>query len=130
MPMNILIVDDSSVMRQMILKVLGMTGLEIGEVYQAADGRAGLAALAEHWIDLVFADINMPVMKGEEMIDKMREDPATRDTPVVVVSTEASRPRIHRLEGGGIRFVRKPFTPETMRRIIEELVGVHDEKQA
>ena len=90
MAINILIVDDSAVMRAMILKSLRMTGLDIGETFQAGNGQEGLEALNDNWIDVVIADINMPVMNGEEMIDHMRENPATADIPIVVISTEGS----------------------------------------
>ena len=124
MTMNVLIVDDSGVMRAMILKTLRMTGLPLGEVHQAGNGEEGLAVLDAHWIDLVIADINMPVMNGEEMIDRMQANPATRDTPTVVVSTEGSETRIERLTHKGVRFVHKPFTPETIRDTIVEITGL------
>jgi len=60
MALNVLIVDDSVVMRTMVLKVLRMSGVPLGEVHQAANGQEGLAALDGNWIDLVLADINMP----------------------------------------------------------------------
>ena len=71
MAVNVLVVDDSGVMRSMIIKAIRLSGLQLGEVHQAANGREGLEALHQHWIDLVIADINMPVMNGEEMIDRM-----------------------------------------------------------
>jgi two-component system chemotaxis response regulator CheY len=128
MTMNVLIVDDSGVMRAMIIKTLRMTGLPLGDIHQAGNGEEGLAALEEHWIDLVIADINMPVMNGEEMIDRMQANPATRNTPTVVVSTEGSETRIDRLTHKGVRFVHKPFTPETIRDTICEITGLETEQ--
>ncbi len=128
MPLNVLVVDDSAVMRQMIIKTLNLSGLPIGEVNEAANGREGLDALNEHWIDLVLVDINMPVMNGEEMIERMRENPDMRDLPVMVVSTEGSRTRIERLEQKGIKFIHKPFTPETVRGVAKEITGINDEQ--
>jgi len=124
MTMNVLIVDDSGVMRAMIQKTLRMTGLPLGEIHQAGNGQEGLAALEAHWIDLVIADINMPVMNGEEMIDRMQANPATCNTPTVVVSTEGSQTRIERLAHKGVRFIHKPFTPETIRDTICALTGL------
>lgn len=122
MGMNILVVDDSSVMRQMIIKALNMSGLPLGEIHQAGNGREGLDALEQHWIDLVILDINMPVMNGEEMMNEMKKTPAHRDIPVVVVSTEGSATRIQRMQGMGARFVHKPFTPELIRDSIQSLL--------
>ena len=128
MAMNVLIVDDSGVMRAMILKTLRMTGLPLGEIHQAGNGQEGLAVLDAQWIDLVIADINMPVMNGEEMIERMQANPATRDTPTVVVSTEGSETRIQRLADKGVRFIHKPFTPEAIRDTICELTGLEKDQ--
>jgi two-component system chemotaxis response regulator CheY len=98
MPLNVLIVDDSSVMRAMIIKTIRMSGLDLGDVYQAANGKEGLDAARENWIDLVVADINMPVMNGEEMIDQMKADPELSALPTIVISTEGSATRIQRLK--------------------------------
>jgi two-component system, chemotaxis family, chemotaxis protein CheY len=122
MAINILIVDDSAVMRAMILKSLRMTGLEIGETFQAGNGQEGLEALDDNWIDVVIADINMPVMNGEEMIDHMRESPATADIPIVVISTEGSEARLDRLREKGAAFIHKPFTPETIRDTMQAML--------
>jgi two-component system, chemotaxis family, chemotaxis protein CheY len=127
MSLNVLVVDDSAVMRSMVLKTLQVAGLELGEMHQASNGQEGLKVLAEHWIDLVFVDINMPVMNGEEMLQALRAQPETRDLPVVVISTEGSRTRIERLEQQGARFVHKPFTPTLVRDLIQQMTGVHHE---
>jgi two-component system chemotaxis response regulator CheY len=123
MSLNILVVDDSSVMRAMIVKTMRMSGLPIGDVFQAGNGEEGLAALQSHWVDLVIADINMPVMNGEEMIGRMRANPESRDIPTLVVSTEGSETRIERLRGLGAEFIHKPFTPEIIRDAILALTG-------
>ena len=124
MALNILVVDDSTVMRKMIIKTMGMCGLPIGEIKQAANGREGLEELGKNWIDIVILDINMPVMNGEEMIDEMQQDSQIKDIPVVVISTEGSSTRIDRLKEKGARFIQKPFTPEIIRDTIYEVTGV------
>jgi len=124
MPLNVLIVDDSSVMRAMIVKTIRMSGLDLGEVYQAGNGQEGLDAARDNWVDLVVADINMPVMNGEEMIDHMKADPELADLPTIVISTEGSATRIERLESKGVKFIHKPFTPELIRDSIHALTGI------
>ena len=124
MALNILVVDDSAVMRKMIIKTMGMCGLPIGEIKQAANGREGLEELYKNWIDIVILDINMPVMNGEEMIDEMQQDPEIKDIPVVVISTEGSSTRIDRLKERGAMFIQKPFTPEMIRDTIYEVTGI------
>jgi two-component system chemotaxis response regulator CheY len=123
MAVNILVVDDSGVMRSMIAKTIKLSGLVLGEIQQAANGQEGLEALSQHWIDLVIVDINMPVMNGEEMIDKMLEQPELKDIPIVVISTEGSQTRVERLQDKGARFIHKPFTPEAVRDTVKELLG-------
>jgi len=123
MAVNVLIVDDSGVMRSMIRKAIELSGLAIGEVHQAENGREGLKILDAFWIDLVLVDINMPVMNGEEMIAAMRAREEFRAIPTVVVSTEGSRTRIDRLEKAGARFIHKPFSPEKLRDTLKDLLG-------
>ena len=100
MPINVLVVDDSGVMRSMIIKSIRMSGLVLGDVYEAANGQEGLEKLKSNPVDLVVADINMPVMDGEEMIDRMKADSDTLAIPVVVISTEGSEERQERLMSG------------------------------
>ncbi len=123
MAVNVLVVDDSGVMRSMIVKTLRLSGLQVGEIHEAPNGQEGLNSLGAHWIDLVIVDINMPVMNGEEMIDQMRENSEYNDTPVVVVSTEGSEIRVARLMEKGVQFIHKPFTPEQLRDTLKDLLG-------
>ena len=123
MAINVLIVDDSAVMRAMILKTMRMSVLPLGEIHQASNGQEGLAALEENWIDLVLLDINMPVMNGEEMMESMQKNPDLREIPTIVISTEGSETRIKRLQAKGARFIRKPFSPEIIRDTVKELLG-------
>ena len=123
MSINVLVVDDSAVMRAMILKSMRMSGLPLGEINQAGDGREGIDALGQNWVDLVVVDINMPVMNGEQMIDEMKGNPETRDIPIVVISTEGSEERQERLRLKGASFIRKPFSPEEIRDTVKALMG-------
>jgi two-component system chemotaxis response regulator CheY len=127
MAINVLVVDDSTVVRAMILKTLRACGLDIGEAHEAVNGQAGLEQLSGHWIDLAFVDINMPVMNGEEMINRVRQNPLWADLPIIVVSTEGSETRIERLQAKGAHFVHKPFNPETVRDTVNNILGgVHE----
>ena len=127
MVFNILVVDDSAVMRAMIIKTLKMSGAPVGEVYQAGNGKEALEVLQENWVDLALVDINMPVMNGEELIERVRENDETRDLAIIVVSTESSETRIQKILGKGAKFVHKPFTPEILRETIISVTGVNDE---
>ena len=124
MAFNVLVVDDSAVMRAMITRVVRMCGVPLGEFFEAANGEEGLRAVRDCWIDLVLLDVNMPVMDGEEMLRRLRADPETATLPVIVVSTESSETRVHALEALGVAFVHKPFAPETLRDTILRVTGV------
>ena len=130
MAFNILVVDDSAVMRTMIVRTLNMTGVPIGEIHQAGNGQEALEVLDAEWIDLALVDINMPLMNGEELIERVRENPLTRDLSIIVVSTESSEARIEYIKGHGAEFVHKPFTAEALRQTILGVTGVSDEHNA
>jgi len=124
MALNIMIVDDSPVMRIFLRKVVQLTGLPVGDFCEAGDGEAALKALRERWIDLVLTDINMPRMNGEEFVRHLESDKLLRDIPVIVVSTDASRERIDRMIKLGARgYISKPFLPETLRDEVEKVLG-------
>ena len=101
MSLNVLIVDDSSVMRSVVKKVLNVSGFELGEVYDAADGQQALEKLDEHWIDVVLTDINMPVMDGFELLRRIKADDALKSIPVVIISTEVRDEKIEEILGLG-----------------------------
>jgi len=122
MALNILVVDDSAVMRSMIIKTLGMSGVETGDIYQADNGKKGLEILDLNWIDLLFIDINMPVMDGMQMLKQVRENPTTYDLPVLIISTESNENRIKEINEKRAGFVHKPFTPEKLKEKIDEMI--------
>ena len=124
MAYNILIVDDSETVRAVVAKAIEMSGVAVKALLTAANGQEALDILGKEWIDLVFADINMPVMGGVEMVKRMKADSDTKDIPVVIVSTEGSATRIKGLMDSGVRaFLRKPFTPESLKSTIDDIMG-------
>jgi len=129
MSFNILIVDDSRTIRSVIKKTLLIAGVPTGELFEASNGLEGLQIMKNNWVDLCFADINMPVMNGIEMIEKMLEDHMLEKLPVVIVSTEGSKTRIEELFRKGVRaYLRKPITPEIVRNVVKEVLGDYDAK--
>lgn len=124
MAINILVVDDSAVMRSMILKTIHLSGLDIGDIHEAENGQEGLKVLHDHWIDLAFIDVNMPVMDGMEMLNSIRENPETRNIPVLIVSTESNEDRIKEIDQQNAGFVHKPFTPEDLKLKTLEMLGI------
>src|SRR5512133_2434510 len=129
MALNVLVVDDSAVMRAIVIKTLHLSGVGLGQIYEAKDGEEALRVLDENWVDLALIDINMPVLDGMDLIDRVRQNPETSDLSIIVVSTESSETRIENVQRKGVAFVHKPFTPETLRQAILRATGVIDERQ-
>ncbi len=123
MALNVLIVDDSAVMRLMIAKTLRLCGMPLGEVEQAGNGLEGLEKLEGGRFDLILVDNDMPRMGGEAMIEKVRENEGTAAIPVIVVSTDGSAAGIEMMKRRGAWFVQKPFSPEILRDRIVEVLG-------
>jgi two-component system chemotaxis response regulator CheY len=125
MALNILVVDDSSTVRAVIRKTLELAEVPVSTLYEASNGREALDLIAENWVDLIFADINMPVMGGIEMIDKLNEDGILKSVPVVIISTEGSATRIEQLKQKGVSaYLRKPFTPEHLKQVVDDVLRV------
>jgi two-component system chemotaxis response regulator CheY len=125
MAFNILLVDDSLTVRAVIAKALKLAEVEIGQLFEAGNGAEALEVLDKEWVDLVFADISMPVMDGEEFVARLNETGAIKDLPVVVVSSAGSDGRIQRLKELGVRdYIHKPFTPEQIREVVDKVMGV------
>lgn len=123
MSYNILIVDDSKIIRSIVKKTISMAGLEVGELHEAGQGLEALECLNKNWIDIVFADINMPEMNGVELVKKMSEDNMLLSIPVVIVSSERSPERIEELKKHGIRaFIKKPFNPENFKSVVDDVL--------
>lgn len=123
MAYNVLIVDDSSFMRTMIIRNLKLCGLDLGAIHEAANGEEGLKVLSGKSIDFALVDIHMPVMNGEEMLEKARKDPATVNLPIIFVSSDSSSSRIELLLQKGAAFIHKPFNPEALRETILTITG-------
>jgi two-component system, chemotaxis family, chemotaxis protein CheY len=123
--LRVLVVDDSTVMRRMVVKSLEMGGLPVAQVFEADGGLRALEILNEHWVDLVLCDINMPNMNGVELVERMAKDALTAKIPVVMVTTERSEVRIEQLKQLGVTaYLNKPFRPEALAQTVRQLLGL------
>ena len=120
--LKILIVDDSKVMRDMIVACLrAVPGLEF---VQAASGLEAIERLSLGNFDLMFLDLNMPDIGGFEVVEFVRSQDTLKELPIIVVTTrgeEATRTRA--LEMGASRFMTKPFNPEQVAAELRSLLG-------
>ena len=119
---NILIVDDSAMMRTMIKRVASLAGTPIGTIFEAANGREALAILEQHPVQFVFTDLNMPVMTGTELLREMQTRDHWRGIVRIVISTDGSDSRRHEVKALSVAvYVEKPFRPEEMRDVLTSL---------
>lgn len=127
MSLNLLVVDDSKTVRAVIIKTLNLSNIDIGNIFEAQNGKEALEILKNNWIDLILTDINMPEMNGLELIDQISKDEILNTIPIVIISTEGSQTRIEELKSKGVKgYLRKPFTPESLKKLIYEILGVSD----
>jgi len=113
--MRILVVDDFLTMRRVVRGFLREMGFDDADVAEAAHGTAALEALRTAPADVVITDIDMPILGGFGLLSAMKNDPALRDVPVVMVAAEARRDDIVRcMQAGAAAYLVKPFTRETL----------------
>ncbi len=125
MSFNVMIVDDSCAMRAVIKKVISISGFKISECLEAGNGREALEKLKQNWVDVIISDVNMPEMNGLELLQSLSQDPLYQNIPVIIVSTEGSSERMKEaLTGGAKGFIKKPFLPEDIRKVLYDVIGV------
>ncbi|MET0593203.1 MAG: response regulator [Polyangiaceae bacterium] len=119
---EILVVDDSKVMRDMIVACLRADNSF--EFTQAASGLEAIEQLSLKHFDILVLDLNMPDIGGIEVTQFVRSQQSSRELPIVIVTTrgdETSRARA--LEAGASRYMTKPFTPEEILGEVRSLLA-------
>ena len=120
MAKSILIIDDSASLRQVVSIALTSAGFEVTE---ACDGRDALAKLTGQKVHLMLCDVNMPNMDGIAFLKAVRELPAYRFTPVIMLTTEAGEDKKQEGKAAGARaWVVKPFKPEQLLAAVTKLI--------
>lgn len=109
---TVMVIDDSSVLREIMREVLEEAGYEVVE---AAHGQLGLERAIAQPPDIVLCDINMPVLDGYGFVQAARAQPALRTMPVLMVTAMAEKKSMRRaMDAGADDFLSKPFTPEEL----------------
>lgn len=105
---RILVVEDSPTMRQLITFTLKR--LKDVEIVEASDGVDGLKKISAGKFDIIFTDINMPIMDGLKLVSLVKNDPANKDIPIVVITTEGGQEdRDRALALGANSYITKPI---------------------
>lgn len=128
MAYRILVVDDSSPMRAVIIKTIKAAGYAEAEFREAGNGREALEQVRDDWLDIIVTDYNMPDMDGMELLATLKQDNLLSTVPVLVVTTEGSRSRVEEfIEKGAAGYIKKPFTPEEIREQLVLILGEADD---
>jgi two-component system chemotaxis response regulator CheY len=127
---RVLVVDDSLTTRGFVRSALeGETAAGEIEVVEAVSGFDALRLLPREAYDVVITDINMPNINGLELLQFIRKSDRHRALPVVLISTQSSdRDRQRGLALGANAYLAKPFSGETLRSLVLELLGGPGEK--
>lgn len=120
---KVLIVEDSPTMRQLISFALKrVRGIRIVE---ASDGVDGLKKLSAEKFDLIFTDINMPIMDGLKLVSLLRHDANYKDTPIIVITTEgAQEDRARALALGANDYITKPIQANKILDITKSMLNI------
>jgi two-component system chemotaxis response regulator CheY len=115
--MNVLVIDDSKTMRDIIKSVLTQIGCE--RVEEASDGKDALRTLADFAPELVLVDLNMPNMDGLEFVKAYRQISLT--TPMIMVTTDSGQAQVvEAIKAGVDDYIVKPFTPALLAHRVRE----------
>jgi two-component system chemotaxis response regulator CheY len=120
--MKALVVDDSSVMRKIVVRALAVAGIE--NVDQASNGEEALEAISLNTYALVMMDWNMPTMTGIDAVRKIRG--GGNDVPIIMVTTESDRSRIlEAIKAGVSDYVMKPFSNAALAETVRNVLSQH-----
>jgi two-component system chemotaxis response regulator CheY len=119
---KILIAEDSSTMRSLIVSTISAMGNY--QLIEAANGFEALRILPREKVDLVITDINMPDINGLELISFIKNNPNYKDTPLFIISTEGSeKDRDKGLSLGADAYLVKPFNPTELQDLVRQYLG-------
>ncbi|GAB4061652.1 response regulator [Uliginosibacterium sediminicola] len=119
MAKNIMIIDDSASLRQVVAISLRGAGYEIQE---AADGRDALDKLKGQKVNLMICDLNMPNLDGIGFVKEVKKMPLYRYTPIIILTTEHDENIVKAGQEAGVKaWVLKPFQPPQMLAAVAKL---------
>ena len=119
MGLRVLVVDDSTVMRKIIIRSLNAVG--VTDIEEAGDGERAIQAFGEKNFNLVLTDWNMPKSSGLELVKAIRATGS--EIPIIMVTTEAERLRVQDAIAAGVTdYLAKPFEADKLRAKLSKYV--------
>lgn len=123
--MNILVVDDSTVMRRIHVNLLIDIGFEKDSIYEAADGEEALNLCLKHHFNLFLLDWNMPGINGLDFTKKIRSIDQYKKVPIIMVTSEAAKYSVvQAIQAGVTNYVVKPIKPNVLIDKIEKYIKI------
>ena len=120
--LTFLVVDDSPTMRQLIS--FSLKRYKGCKIVEAVDGVDALKKLQDTRVDIILADINMPVMDGLKLVALVRQDPKIKHVPVIIITTEGAEEDRHRgLALGANAYIVKPIQSSHLLKTINDVLG-------
>ena len=124
MGFTLMIVDDSATMRKIIMRTVRIAGITADRTEEAGNVIEALEKLSQSPVDMMLVDVNMPGMKGDELVKKVRELSSCTATKIIMVSTESSKEYIDRaIASGANGYITKPFTPENFQKQLAQFTS-------
>ncbi len=121
--MKILIVDDSQIMRRILKVGIGKIDKD-AVVLEAENGKEALDLLRNNPdVDFTFLDINMPIMRGDEMLKIVRNDPELKHHKIIIQTTEGRKEKFLEIKSMGVSgYIIKPYTQKIVENMVKKLV--------
>jgi two-component system chemotaxis response regulator CheY len=120
---RVLIVDDSRYMRKVVEVCLHQAGIEIKQTLEAGNGFEAVGILQQNVVDLILCDIDMPGMDGLEFVQRLSGVANAKGVPVVMITGDGGESHVMKaLSSGAQGYIRKPFTPDDMKRHVVPLL--------
>jgi two-component system chemotaxis response regulator CheY len=119
---NFLVVEDSPTMRQLIS--FALKRIPGSKIVEASDGIDALKKLSAQKFDVILTDINMPIMDGLKLVSMVRNDPAHKTIPIIIITTEgAEEDRKRGLALGANAYIAKPIQTADLLSVVNEILG-------
>ena len=123
MSKTVLVVDDSAMMRKIVIKNLKDCGFDV-TVVEAGDGLEGLEKFKAGGIACVLSDWNMPNMDGLSMVKEIRKLDPQKTVPIIMITTEGSADKVKdAVLAGANNYLAKPFTPDRFKEKLQKILG-------
>ena len=121
---KVLVIDDDSMVRETVVRLLILEGYQ---VIESAYGQAGYAAAKSESPNIILLDLNMPIMDGFEVLHKLKSNPETERIPVIVLTARIDAESERRcMAAGATDYIKKPWGPAELQERIAIIVGARE----